>query len=335
MANLNFNISQIKIIFTLIISNLLVVFPYLLLGVLLSSSLLVFVNEEKIRNLFPRKFGASVFTGIGLAFLPIVQYANVPVARRLMLQGATVGGAISFLLAAPNINIIALWLTIQAFVGQPQIVLFRLLYGLIVALLIGYIFTFNKAKQPLISQKNYLLKPRADLLISGTLALRKKEFIEETNQAAQFNYLEVDCATEKLAWSRKVYLFLENSLQELIYFSIFLLASSVLLAIASLFIPLSQLLSTIYQPIWGLLIAIFLGIFSGINSLASIFLIANFSTTVTKGFILAFLAASATINLTSLSLYLSVFRPKFVFYIFILSFQLIFLLSLFIDFNIS
>ena len=142
--------SQLYNAFTLFMSLLVEALPFLLLGVFLSSALLLFVDEQKMVERLPRSPILGAFAGSCIGFLfPVCECGNVPVARRLLSQGAPTAVAIGFLLAAPTINPVVIWATWVAFRGQPEMVLWRIIFSLIVATIIGWIFSFQQDPQPM------------------------------------------------------------------------------------------------------------------------------------------------------------------------------------------
>ncbi|HEY9705162.1 MAG TPA: permease, partial [Allocoleopsis sp.] len=134
--------NQLNHAFTLFLSLLVEAMPFLLLGVLFSSALLLFIDENKLISILPRNpfLGALIGSCIGFLF-PVCECGNVPVARRLLLQGAPTSVAIGFLLAAPTINPIVIWSTWIAFRDQPEIVFLRVLFSLIIATIVGWVFS--------------------------------------------------------------------------------------------------------------------------------------------------------------------------------------------------
>ncbi|MBC6419789.1 MAG: permease, partial [Prochloron sp. SP5CPC1] len=105
--------------FTLFFSLLVEAMPFLLLGVFLSSVLLLLIDEGKLIAKLPRNpiLGAIIGSCFGFLF-PVCECGNVPVARRLLLQGVPTSSAVGFLLAAPTINPIVIWSTWVAFPNQ-------------------------------------------------------------------------------------------------------------------------------------------------------------------------------------------------------------------------
>ena len=97
--------TQLHNAFTLFVSLLVEAMPFLLLGVILSSILLVWVDERKLIKVLPKNplLGAFMGSCIGFVF-PVCECGNVPVARRFLMQGIPTSVAVGFLLAAPTLN---------------------------------------------------------------------------------------------------------------------------------------------------------------------------------------------------------------------------------------
>jgi uncharacterized membrane protein YraQ (UPF0718 family) len=131
--------------FTLFLSLLVEAIPFLLLGVLFSSLLLFFVDERKLVEKMPRNplLGAIAGSLVGFLF-PVCECGNVPVARRLLMQGVPIPVAIGFLLAAPTVNPIVIWVTWTAFREQPEIVVLRVVFSLSIAVIVAFVFSFKK-----------------------------------------------------------------------------------------------------------------------------------------------------------------------------------------------
>ncbi len=72
---------------------------------------------------------------------PVCECGNVPVARRLLVQGAPTAVSVGFLLAAPTINPVVFWATWVAFRGQPEIVFMRVGFTLLIATTVGWVFS--------------------------------------------------------------------------------------------------------------------------------------------------------------------------------------------------
>ncbi len=144
------DLSRLQLFNTVFISILIQAFPFILVGVLISSILQVFVREETIIRLFPRNkavaFGAAVISGI---FFPVCDCAIVPVVGRLVKKGVPLPVAMTFMLAAPIVNPIVIASTFYAFPGQIQVVLLRTALGIAIAVAVGIVFVIFPQSSPL------------------------------------------------------------------------------------------------------------------------------------------------------------------------------------------
>ena len=80
--------NQLNNAFTLFLSLLVEAIPFLLLGVLFSGLLLGFVDDRQLVSRIPRNPLLAALMGSSIGFLfPLCECGNVPVARRLLMQG--------------------------------------------------------------------------------------------------------------------------------------------------------------------------------------------------------------------------------------------------------
>jgi len=87
--------NQLNNAVTLFLSLLVEAIPFLLLGVLFSGLLLGFVDERKLVSRIPRNPLLAALMGSSIGFLfPVCECGNVPVARRLLMQGVPAPAAI-------------------------------------------------------------------------------------------------------------------------------------------------------------------------------------------------------------------------------------------------
>lgn len=324
--------TQLSYAFTLFTSAFLEAFPFLLLGILVSSGLLVLVNEDRLVSKFPRSriLGAIVGSSLG-AILPVGQYGNIPITRRLLLQGVPVSVAISFLIASPTLNPIVLWFTWRAFPKQPEMIFWRVTIAWIIAVFIGILFSFYRDK-PTPEEELSSLRKRSSLLRSGT-------FFEPTSQGQPLHRVgslvyEYPTITSK-SWQLTGNLFLDNTIAELLELGIALVLGCAIAAFCQVAFSQATLLDWTKTPATQILIMLLLGVVISVNSIVDGFFIGLFSKTFLKGAILAFLLLGSIVNLKSIALMLTTFRPRFVFYLFLLAGQLTFLLTLLLDFYIS
>ncbi|MDR9402007.1 MAG: permease [Halothece sp. Uz-M2-17] len=322
--------NQLSNSFTLFLSLIVEAFPFLLMGVILSSMLLLFIDEAKLVHYLPQNpvLGALMGSLVGFLF-PVCECGNVPVARRLLLQRMPISVAIGFLLAAPTINPIVIWSTWIAFRDQPEIVGLRVLFSLIVAVIISCIFSVQKdvnLLQPTLAQQlsqpqNQGLKQSPALLQSGTFLLNT------SGQPIPFDTLSRDM-TRQQRLSQRWQTFLNNLTQELRELGGILVLGSAIAAGIQVFTPRELILGLGQSPISSIIVMMTLGALISICSTVDAFFALSFSASFTTSSLLAFLVFGPMIDLKSVGLLLSVFKPRIIIYLFIISAQLIFLLTL-------
>ena len=129
-------IKNISIIFTSIFFESL---PFLLLGSFISSIIEVNISNDKIAKMIPKNKILGSIVGIFLGFfIPACDCAVIPITKRLIKKKVPINVSISFMLASPIINPVVLLSTYYAFYKtNPEIFFCRIVFGIIIALLVG------------------------------------------------------------------------------------------------------------------------------------------------------------------------------------------------------
>jgi uncharacterized membrane protein YraQ (UPF0718 family) len=331
--------------FTLFLSLLVEAMPFLLLGVLLSSALLFFVDERQLIAKMPHNPLLGSFVGSCVGFLfPVCECGNVPVARRLLVQGAPTSVAIGFLLAAPTINPVVIWSTWVAF-QDWQVVFLRIGFSLIIATTIGCLFSVQKDPRPMLqpdlAKRMLTLKaasPRQPLppsqpeavpalLQSGTFLLGSSGSQPLRLEAVMESNPFGDRVLGKLR-SKKLNLFFNNALQELRELGGMLVLGSAMAAAIQVLAPREWVLSLGQGPITSILAMMLLAALVSICSTVDAFFVLAFASTFTTGSLLAFMVFGPTIDIKAIGLMLSIFRPRTIVYLFALVAQLTIILTL-------
>ncbi|WNZ44336.1 permease [Leptolyngbya boryana CZ1] len=333
--------AQINSAFTLFMSLMVEAMPFLLLGVLFSGLLQFFIDERKLVAILPKNAFLGAFVGSCIGFLfPVCECGNVPVARRLLLQGAPTSVAIGFLLAAPTINPIVFWATWTAFRDQPEVVFFRILFSLIIATVIGWVFSVQKDVRPLLqsgvaaymNRKLEASSSASPLLQSGTY------FLGQSNKPLITDPLEyqamLSSRTEKPA-NYRFQLLLDNTIQEMRELGGVLVLGSAIAAILQVFVPRDFILGLGQDNVTSILAMLLLAAVVSICSTVDSFFALSFASTFTTGSLVAFLVFGPMIDLKGVGLMLSVFKPRAILYIFGLAGLLTFLFCLFVNLYIS
>ncbi len=342
--------------FTLFLSLLVEAMPFLLLGVFFSSVLLSFIDESKLVEKMPKNplLGALFGSTMGLLF-PVCECGNVPVARRLLMQGVPTPVAMGFLLAAPTINPIVIWSTWTAFRDQPEIVVLRVVFSLAIATIIGFIFSFQADLIPFLqpSMARYLkfnpptqpkttrggrqsqlqLQPnRPSLLQSGTYILggttgkpkRIDDYYSEVAAIPNFSK----------PLPEKLQSVLDNIVQELRELGGVMVLGSAIAAAIQVLAPRELILSLGAGPVSSILAMLVLAGVVSICSTVDSFFALSFASTFTSGSLLAFLVFGPMIDIKGIGLMLSIFKPKALIYLFLLAGQLTLLFTLFMNLHV-
>ena len=126
--------------------------PFLLIGVLLSSAIQVFVPQSFIERRFPKSIGAGTLVAVLAGFcLPVCDCASIPIFRSLVRKGIPLPVAITFMTVTPVINPVVILSTWYAFPGNLPVVVGRVCFGIIAAVLIGLIFAVLPPKGHVLS----------------------------------------------------------------------------------------------------------------------------------------------------------------------------------------
>ncbi|QFZ92744.2 permease [Synechococcus elongatus] len=327
--------------FTLFLSLLVEALPFLLLGVLLSSLLLCFTNEKALLRILPKNPLGGAFAGSLVGFLfPACECGNVPVTRRLILQGAPPAVAMGFLLAAPVINPIVIWSTWVAFRDQPEIVVLRVVFTMIIATLVGWVFSAQKDLRPILQRRTAALLEATKQTTSEKPALLQRGtfFLGQGNQPAAAIALEQSIASDLALpagfWA-KLGLALDNTLQELRDLGGVLVLGSAVAALIQTFAPRELILGLGQGPVTSVVAMLVLGTVVSICSTVDAFFALAFASSFTSGALLAFLVLGPMVDLKGLGMLLTVFRPRAVTYLFFLTTLLTFLLCLAVNFYLN
>lgn len=260
--------NRLQDLITLSASVILESFPFVILGILLSVVVQVWLPSGAMQAWLPknqhlRRFYIS-FLGV---LLPVCECGNLPVARSLIAQGFTVAESVTFLLAAPILNPVTLITTHQAFPTDTHLLIARAVGALVIANLIGWLFSKEK-------REGRLLNP-------AFLASCK---VEETHGHGR--------------WQRSVELFV----QEVTNILPALFVGSVIAGSIQIVVPRAMLLSLGSSPLISILAMIALAFIVSICSNVDAFFALAFSTTFTTGAIVSFLVFGPMIDIKMLTL---------------------------------
>lgn len=342
--------NQLNNVLTLFFSLLVEAMPFLLLGVMFSSALLLFVDERKLIASVPRNPLLAAFVGSLIGFIfPVCECGNVPVARRLMVQGAPISMSIGFLLAAPTVNPIVFWATWTAFRDQPEIVFMRVGFSLIIATIVGWVFSTQKDLRPLLQPAiaRSMPVPRfrsrrekkdeesvSDLLQSGTFILGQSGKLQLDGDPLQTAALVANPVLSKPIPVR-LQMMLDNVVLELRELGGILVIGSAIAAIVQVSVPRETILGLGQDNVTSVLAMLLLACVISICSTVDAFFALSFASVFTSGSLLAFLIFGPMIDLKNIALLWSVFKGRAIFYLFSLAALMTFLVALLINLYVS
>ncbi len=339
---------QLNTGFTLFLSLLVEAVPFLLIGVAFSSLLLFFVDDRQLVGILPKNplLGALVGSLIGLLF-PVCECGNVPVARRLLVQGAPTAVSIGFLLAAPTINPVVFWATWVAFRGQPEIVFMRVGFTLLIATTVGWVFSRQADIGPFLQQTVERSRFRVQDLAQSTAASQSSGLDSSAllqggtflaGAAGGSFQLDTPAAQRLVAnpaieqpVASKFESALENMVRELRELGAVLVFGSAIAATVQVAIPRETILGLGQGVVSSILAMMLLAAVVSICSTVDSFFALSFAATFTSGSLLAFLVFGPMIDLKNIGLLLTVFKSRAVFYLFALAAMMSFALALFVN----
>jgi uncharacterized protein len=334
---------------TLFFSLLVEAMPFLLLGVIFSSVLLLFVDEQKLLTLIPRNALLAALAGGLIGFLfPVCECGNIPVARRLLMKGAPTAVAIGFLLAAPTVNPIVFWATWIAFRDQPEIVFLRVGFTLVIAMTIALIFSAQEDMRPFLQDNLARLmgepataacdvQPQGEsspvasddispLLKSGTFLMQSAGQVLQLDAPPAQVLAQVASVPPPLRL--RLRMMLDNMVLEMRELGAVLIIGSAIAAFVQVAIPREMILGLGQGPVTSILAMMTLAWVVSICSTVDSFFALSFASVFTSGSLLAFLVFGPMIDLKNISLLLTVFKGRAIFYLFVLAAQMTFLLTL-------
>jgi uncharacterized protein len=303
--------SQITIFTTVFLGIFIEAVPFLLLGTVASGLVEVFVSREDLTRLIPRNPLAATLVGgiMGFAF-PVCECGVVPLTRRLFAKGLPVSAGIAFLLAAPIVNPVVLASTYAAY-GWGSVLLARFGLGLVVACVVGMVFSFHPAPMK-------MMRPQALPAFSGGAP-----------GAEVISLSVVEPASVKLQHSFRI------AADEFFEMGRYLIIGSMLAALMQTVVPQSALLAIGSGPVSSVLVMQMLAFVLSVCSTVDAFLSLAFVRTFTTGSILSFLIFGPMVDIKSTLMILGVFKGKTVLYIVVLPFLLVLLIGIFINLNLA
>lgn len=268
--------SKIGDFITLTLSVVLGALPFVILGVAISVIVALFINEKLLLRITPRnRFLSHITISLLGMLMPVCECGNIPVARRLLLKGFTVSQTFSFLLAAPVINVVTIWATMEAFGYEPTLVLARVLGAFIIANLVGILLSYK-------SNQNEFLTD---------------SFIQEMR-------------SRQLPVKNKLHVGVEIFQKEFIAVMKLLVFGAFVVATIRTFLPQSAVEAIGSNPIMSVIAMMILAFIISVCSSIDAFLALSLAGTFTNGALIAFLIFGPMIDIKILSMLRASFKPR-------------------------
>ncbi|HEY9059446.1 MAG TPA: permease [Pseudobacteroides sp.] len=280
------DLSWLQVINTIFISILMQAFPFLILGVLVSSIIQVFVSREMVIKYFPKSKAASFLAAIlGGLFFPVCDCAIVPVATRLVKKGVPLYAAVTFMLAAPIVNPIVIASTLYAFPGQPHIAFYRIYLGVAIAVASGLTFLFFPGNE------KKLLTGGNSLLCSCTYC---------------------SSVGNKGGAAEKISAIFKHAGEEFFDVGRFLVIGALLTSIFQVAIPKDLLLEVGNSGVVSLVIMMAAAVILSVCSSSDAFIARSFANQFSMGSVMGFLVLGPMIDIKNVLMLLGNFNKRFV-----------------------
>lgn len=254
--------------------------PFVVVGVLISALVAKYLKSSfilrfKSKNRFISHIQAMF---IGLA-LPVCECGNVPLAKRLSLVGFKPSEVITFFLAAPILNPLVLFTTLEAFNLDKNIAIIRILSGCVIALIVGLLFSYNPDQKDLMVPRAQTLRSFDGFNTSDNDELDHNNFVEIFRDEffAIFKMLVIGC-------------FLASAFQVVV--------------------PREFITIFASDPSLSIIAMMFLAFIISICSSVDAFFALSLASTFSLGSIMAFLVFGPMIDIKTLAMLRSVFKTR-------------------------
>lgn len=148
-------ILNFKRFYTIFISILIQGLPFILVGSFVSAVIQIYISQEIFIKIFRKNiFLSCIIAAFSGLLFPICDCGTIPIVKSLIKKKIPIGAGITFMLAAPIVNPIAIISTMYAFQGMKSVVICRIVSGIIIAILIGLIMNFLTKKDEEILNDN-------------------------------------------------------------------------------------------------------------------------------------------------------------------------------------
>ena len=272
--------------------------PFLFIGVLIAGLARWIAPGGRWLKRLPDQPILAPLSGAALGFaLPACECGNVPVARRLLAGGASMGSALGFLFAAPVLNPIVLASTWAAFPDQPWLIAARPLGALVVAVVLSGVL--QRLPEGQLLERSLLAERRLSQPLEEASLLERKSGVLGTPPPPRAEPSRPSLKTV-----------LEHSTREFLNLAVLLILGSLIAATVQTLLPRSWLLAVGGAPTLSVLSLMLMAVVISVCSSVDAFLALGFAAQITPGALLAFLVLGPVVDLKLLGLFGVIMRPK-------------------------
>ncbi|MGG4265562.1 permease [Peribacillus simplex] len=268
--------------------------PFLFLGAIASSFIQLFISEEIIQRMIPKRPMTAIFAAIVAALIiPVCECAIIPVVRRLIQKGVPVHAGVVLLVTAPILNVIVFGSTYYAFQNNPTILYGRIIVCVLTAIIVGlFIYIFSNKD-----------------------VMKEKKF-------------EVVHGHEHDIRSTRWTSFIDHTSQEFFMVARYFIIGALFASVFQVFMDRTVMADIGQAPIKGTALMMGIAFVLSLCSSADAFVAASFSHSFLPGSILGFLVFGPMLDLKNVLIMMSCFKRSFVVTYVLIVFAVVFSLCL-------
>lgn len=277
--------------------------PFLLLGSFISSIIENYISNETISKLIPKNKILGSIVGVFLGFfIPACDCAVIPVSKRLLKKKVPINVAISFMLSSPIINPVVLLSTYYAFYNtNPSIFWLRLIYGILIALLIG--------------------------IIMGVIFKDKDVIINSTDECKE-EHCHCHCHEHKKGLKNNILSILKHTAYDMFDVVKFLMFGALLASSVQVLLPRNLLYTFNSNNVLSIIILMLFAYFISLCSTSDSFVGKSLLSSFTQSSIIAYLILGPMIDIKNTFVLLGNYKKSFVISLISFIFIIVFIFSL-------
>lgn len=259
--------------------------PFILIGSLVSSLLIIFATEEKISKIIPKnKYVALALMSVSGLVFPLCECSIVPITKGLIKKKLPLSLGIAFMVSVPIVNPVVFFSTMYAF-QSVKIALTRTLLGILSGFVIGLLV-------------DILQKDRYVLLED------KREHVHDANEKCSCGH---DHSHDKSILS-----VIKHTSEEFFNMGKYLIFAAFISALIKTLVDQNMILSLGQTQVISVVAMMVLAFVLSICSEADAFIARSFRTSFSMGSIFSFMIFGPMMDIKNLFMMLGSFKKSFV-----------------------